>query len=124
MNREIAMAWVADLRSGEFVQGRGRLCKKEHDPETGQFTGRLTYCCLGVLTLRAIEAGAADPEAIERGLLPEEVINWAGIASRYDRHDPVVKITYNRQRNLSELNDRSHTFEQIAALIEEQWEDL
>lgn len=35
-------AWLQALRSGEYVQGNGTLCKKEH--------GVKYYCCLGVLS--------------------------------------------------------------------------
>lgn len=40
MDKELKAAWIADLRSGNFKQGRGRLAHAGH------------YCCLGVLAKR------------------------------------------------------------------------
>lgn len=41
MKKKYRDQWLKDLRSGEFKQGRGALCKTR-----GEVT---TYCCLGVL---------------------------------------------------------------------------
>jgi len=43
MNKKIKKEWIKALRSGEYKQGKGKLCRSEDGGETYQ------YCCLGVL---------------------------------------------------------------------------
>lgn len=42
-NKEVFDLWIAALRSGDFVQGTGRLCQTDG-------AGNKKYCCLGVLS--------------------------------------------------------------------------
>lgn len=123
MNPEIKARWIADLRSGEFEQGRGYL----------NADGKL--CCLGVLCEQAVRAGiieSSEGYGIIRydgkeDTLPETVREWAGLPAM-NIHDnpnnPDVQVD-GGYVSLAELNDgengnERHTFGQIAGLIEEQ----
>lgn len=93
MNPEIKQRWIEALRSGKYKQGKGRL--KAAD-------GAL--CCLGVLSeLSGI------PYAGEEGLLPTEIVGWAGLSER----NPFAG-----QCSLAAENDRGTAFPEIADLIE------
>lgn len=124
MNPEIKKAWVEALRSGEYAQARGALCRTEGTVDD-QTVG---YCCLGVLTDLAVKAGVVEwaPEPREPALqtvidgtgswyslTPPEVVTWAGL----DRADPKVGPEDER---LSTLNDDGASFKKIAKLIEEK----
>jgi hypothetical protein len=130
VNPEIKKAWVEALRSGEYTQARGALCRTEdmkYD-EAGR-TYKAGYCCLGVLTDLAVKAGvvqwspeprAPELQAVVDGtgswysLTPPQVVTWAGL----DRADPKVGSGGVR---LSELNDSGEKdFGQIAKIIEEE----
>jgi hypothetical protein len=129
VNPEIKKAWVEALRSGEYTQARGALCRTEDtsDDETGR-ADKAGYCCLGVLTDLAVKAGvvqwspeprAPELQAVMDGtgswysLTPPQVVTWAGL----DRADPKVGPEGER---LSGLNDFGEDFEKIAKLIEEE----
>lgn len=68
MDETIKEQWIADLCSGEYVQGQGRLhkIKATYDYSTPQGdkpytrTVRHEFCCLGVLCEQAVAAGIAD----------------------------------------------------------------
>lgn len=49
-NPEAIALWVAGLRSGNYIQGRNVLARRESD-------GSYTYCCLGVACEVAIASG-------------------------------------------------------------------
>jgi hypothetical protein len=118
MNRRVKKKWVEALRSGEFEQGQGALCRD----------GK--YCCLGVLSELAVREGEAERWegiASERTLfgrkrgdrsssfLTSSVMRWAGL----DTIDP--QVTYEGEGDyLSSLNDSGRTFPEIADLIEAQ----
>ena len=116
MNPEIKAQWVAALRSGEFAQGFSALHSQEP----------VGYCCLGVLCVLAQRAGIVEafPESnglvwyggdagnpAENAYLPEEVIAWAGLASR----NPRVA----NEESLAKMNDDVASFSVIADHIEE-----
>lgn len=119
MKREIAEAWVADLRTNP-PQATGRL----YDG-----TG---HCCLGRLCL---VIGATfghhtneyhdgeyypvlDGETLfEHEVLPREILNLAGIRSQSGIYGDAGK-------ELTDLNDNGATFAEIAVVIEENWESL
>lgn len=118
MNKEIKKKWIAALTSGEYRQGTLKLRNGDN------------YCCLGVLCdLHRKSAGLNYKWITEKCgqyynelylgsniNLPSEVVIWAGL----ERSNPKLgKIS------CSSLNDGdydfkifSHTFEQIAKLIE------
>lgn len=118
MDYDIAMEWVANLRSGEFKQGKGCL-----------FDGK-SYCCLGVLAKQL----GAEFEPVndggsayvvrgtnERMVLPISFVKAAGMSEAYGG---VRSKDGGTVFELSALNDRDFTFEQIAYLIETNWERL
>lgn len=111
MKAKIKKLWVAALRSGKYKQATGAL--KVHD----------SFCCLGVLCdLHSKESNLVwrddDGEMKyfdEEGILPDPVIKWAGIAYG----NPSVTVDTERT-DLAEVNDAGFSFNEIAALIEEQ----
>jgi hypothetical protein len=139
MRPEIKAKWKADLLSGEYEQGEGKLCRIL----TGSSAGVKRWCCLGVLTDQAVKAGVGtwNDDLIDiRGYvppgspvgyvgeinyLPEAVAEWAGITP--EGHEPVWGYHTGRlpsggeHRSLSEANDHGARFEVIAELIEEHF---
>lgn len=106
MNKEAVKAWVADLKSGEFTQGKGHLKHTDN-----------TYCCLGVLvrTFERVHKLRFNTETSPTGKIvfsdmtycpPKIVLDWVGIS------DNDVNLLMN-------LNDTHHcNFEGIARVIE------
>jgi hypothetical protein len=109
-------AWLEDLRSGFFKQGKEFLYKKETD----------SYCCLGVLCSQLV----ANVHMDDIGL-PEDI----GVVDLHNIHldgltytspwfvtvnsDCVPLTTDNDYVSLSSLNDYDElTFSQIADIIE------
>lgn len=134
MNLPIRARWLERLRSGEYPQGRGKLCRLTAD-------GTREYCCLGVLAELAAEDGivAARVESSgggvlyvgpgadrEENYLPEAVVRWAGLAHVNPRVRVVDRALLNDTdgfgdaRGLANLNDGRASFATIADLIEEQ----
>jgi len=126
MNKEVKDSWLSDLRSGKYEQGSSRLEKD------GKF------CCLGLLCLRAVDAGIVGRWIIDgdvwfgnRGsiasyeVLPPDVYRWAGL----DDGNPDVSLTDHmsyskpgRYHSLAELNDSGHyDFNAIADIIEREF---
>lgn len=131
MNRAVLTAWLAALRSGDYVKGRDYLHQTTVD-------GGERFCCLGVLCDLARVAGVVElvpgtlaihgyrapgvgGHAAECAVLPDEVVAWAGL----DYQSPYVA-----GRELTEWNDgldededgvvlRARSFAEIADLIEE-----
>jgi hypothetical protein len=111
---DIKAKWVAALRSGEYKQAKGLLRYSD------------AFCCLGVLCdLHSKETGEGQWRVFSgaeyaylgpTASLPERVMEWADmpISMGAEMDFPGGPIT------LSALNDRGHSFKQIAALIEEQ----
>lgn len=117
MDKEIADKWVKALRSGKYKQGESVLCKVEDK--------NVKYCCLGVLchilgTPYTVEDGCKkygceeDEQAFCR--LPFAVMLQTEMKSGIGRLDEFT--------TLSNLNDRGKSFEEIANVIEENWELL
>jgi len=133
MNKEIKERWLSALRSGEYAQGCGAL-KDSNE-----------FCCLGVLCDLYIKDGN-DAEwsegfmdewsegFMEDGVgyneeLPNSVVEWAGL----DDNNPMIIIDNGDRVNISKANDGypgsehrgevqvlSHSFEQVADIIEKQ----
>lgn len=114
MQAAIRTAWTTALHNGEYAQGRERLRRDN------------AFCCLGVLCDIHARAGLGEWDADTdhyraagevhsySGGLPPTVCAWAGLSIS----DPQVPGGC-----LSALNDgrgglRSHTFAEIADLIE------
>lgn len=121
MNREIAQQWVNALRSGEYVQGTGRLHYKVDDTDN--------FCCLGVLCDLAYKNGKVNKIQKSGGVigygsqfrmtsLPEEVVNWADLNSQ----DPHLVTMDGLMLSASALNDgEGWTFDEIADAIGEKF---
>lgn len=107
MNPKVKEKWVEALRSGRYKQGYQQLrCECVDDA---------TYCCLGVLCdLHSIETGTpwyGVSYLKEIGVLPIEVVEWAGLS----HHNPIAG-----KSRLSSYNDNVRTgFNEIADLIEQ-----
>ena len=111
MNPELKSRWIAKLRSGEYLQGKGALRKRGEEQDT--------FCCLGVLCEIAVEDGKVrrpeQPKAVgynysydeEGGLLPVGLHTWSGIC-------------LDDRQELMDMNDtQGKTFEKIADWIDE-----
>lgn len=124
MHTEIKNKWLAALRSGEFKQGHGRL------EDVG------TFCCLGVLFKLAEAEGVVTRHEVKHfqvdgvgavygyeralGVLPREVVAWAGIATSDSAGGQSPVIEYLGEiTELWQLNDLSKlSFQMIADAIE------
>ena len=122
MKKSIMKKWVKALRSGEYVQGKGALCRvgEKYD----------YFCCLGVLTdiymqeigdLNIGTIGSIMGKDIQYdfyiGSLPPKVRKWSGVKSGTGAF---------KRTSLSYINDssRNKSFKEIADIIERNWEKL
>ena len=120
VNKENMTKWIAALRSGEFMQGKGTL------------RSGVAYCCLGVaceVFRRETANGDWFPQLFgyERfefhaglgytvGVLPAAVVAWLGLE---ETSPSVYMPEYDRLIALTELNDtRDYDFAQIADILE------
>lgn len=113
MNPQLKQSWITALRSGRYQQGRGLLRERS-------FTGGAYFCAMGVLldlvaspmqwdrlTRAPSRAGMADEVA---GYVPPEILGDIG-------------ISYVQQALIAGLNDFGKTFEQIADVIEADFDN-
>jgi len=101
VKKEIADEWVKELRSGKFKQGRGKLKRDD------------SYCCLGVLCEISKQEYKND-----HGFLSYEIQTWAGMHTN-------TGYLKGLDTSLIRLNDGMvFTFDKIADIIEENWEQL
>lgn len=112
MKKEIADKWVTALRSGEYEQGIGKLNKD------GKF------CCLGVLCELAVKDDVVLPITDswdlttydgEAAWLPNSVVNWSGMKDDNGMFG---------DDSLVHMNDSGKSFEEIAEVIEKNYQDL
>lgn len=123
MKPEIKAKWINALRSGEYPQITGSLCKVNID-------GRHCYCALGVLChLHHMETyetegwGWRDSRYDNRVFyhgedagLPEVVVKWAGLS----RFDPDVVFDDGEKMSVVDMNDDARwSFDRIANCIED-----
>lgn len=117
MKKSVMTKWVNALRSGKYKRGKGKLRKV--------VCGVERHCCLGVLCDISPEASkkwsfdeaskkyefiCADNDT-ESESIPARVMNWAGMESDH--------------RHLAAINDSGkYNFNQIADIIEKNWERL
>jgi hypothetical protein len=96
--------WLAELRSGKYPKGAGRLCTVDGE-----------YCCLGVVAkmedrlteARTFEAPQGDGFAKSCGFLTSDgEENWHFIPRDI-------------QKKLASINDTSRTWDPVIAFIEE-----
>jgi hypothetical protein len=105
MDPAVRDQWCRALRSGEYQQ------------TIGQLRDGSAYCCLGVLTDLAAEAGVFSWDALDDthyGVLPEAVQDWAGLASE----DPSLIFEPHEWISASGANDMGKSFAEIADLID------
>jgi hypothetical protein len=109
---ERAMALVEALRSGKYVQTRGKL--RENNGEA--------FCCLGVAceisNVVRWECGhyVADRNDASHAVLPLAVRDWLGAKETNPGTDDVHRLAL--------MNDTGASFATIAAFIENNWEAL
>lgn len=118
MHKEIADKLSAALTSGEY--GQAKLTLRAADD----------YCCLGVLC--DLYRKEVDPTAEwygsvflgEANVLPREVQEWAGMRSDIGIFDRIDGGTGYATECLSVLNDNGMSFNEIAGVIQEHYEEL
>lgn len=132
VNKENMRLVVAALRSGKYLQGRGRL--KEI------FKDSISYCCMGVMCEVAMEHGVILATATyplgessksvsfdgSSAFLRRNVLDWLGVGDNgeLDR-DLVIGKDGNETIAASYANDElKWDFEQIAASMEEYYKLL
>jgi len=104
MKKDVADIWVKALRSGKYEQTTGRL----------KTTGG--YCCLGVL------CDISDNLEKDWGglvILPHSVQEWAGI-----KHSNGFYGNETKHLCLATHNDNGKSFNDIADIIEKEFEKL
>ncbi len=113
MKKSLKKAWIRDLRSDEYEQGRSWLCYKRPEAKKAQ------YCCLGVLADIAIDGywehdHIGDFEFWSIGgrssVLGDDDLQAMGLNSRI-------------AGKLIGLNDSGNSFAEIADWIEENIKD-
>lgn len=118
MNPEIKEKWLTALRSGDYAQGKGWLCKVEED-------GSKAYCCLGVLTDLYLKetgqkwefsAGCFEFQG-HSGSLPSPVRQWSGVKEGFGGFE-----TKGGDIDcLSGINDQNDSFDEVIEIIEERF---
>ena len=138
MNEQIAKRWVDALRSGEYNQGEGFLCRIDAN-------GRKYHCCLGVLCeilgakgIKAdLEQDPDDGNLIDENQtiiaydgcvkLPPEVISKSAEFINATGNPRIFGVNGDMD-TLADLNDgifsRPLTFNEIADIIEKKWSIL
>lgn len=112
MKKEWADKWVAALRSGDYMQARGRMFRKHPNAGIFPFDEYITpagYCCLGVL--ECIVSGNKEPSnSILSDPTQKEISNH-----RFTYH-------FRGMLKLVHMNDNLRmSFKQIADFIEKEW---
>jgi hypothetical protein len=120
--------WVKALRSGEYMQCTGKLAEED-------YTGKVSYCCLGVACELAIKAGVIKKRKVVDGgtvhfagnhysLLPPSVKNWLGLADDSGLYQEEIKyISLSPawvSQSLASKNDAGASFATIAEIIESE----
>ena len=109
MKKSIMKKWVKALRSGEYKQGRFKLCD-----------GNNYFCCLGVLTnLYVEENGNAKKAWKHNGSLSPIVQKWSGVNTGTGNFSLGVD-----SKSLANLNDTGVSFKDIADIIEDKYKSL
>lgn len=138
MRADIREQWMEELRSGNYQQGSGELHLVK---PVGYDVYEERYCCLGVLCLMGVRAGAIDSDRTnednlvyyegEGVYLPQKVIDWAGIKFEGERMFTDSKVeeargvltagtreaAYRDSKSLSAMNDSLVPFDEIADVI-------
>ena len=118
MNSEWKAKWIAALRSGKYTQAKGSL-------KNGG-----GHCCLGVLCditkMKWMSCSIPNSKDAYMCLdnaydLPKKVMDMVGL----EQNNPTVEVEVDDETldtiSLAEFNDASHSFKEIANLIEAQF---
>lgn len=114
MKKDVMVKWVEALRSGKYEQGTGYLNKHNE------------LCCLGVLCevletpkvsiTNGITCYGSNKSEGTVATLPESIKELAGMISSCG--------LYCRGPSLIEANDTGKNFNEIADIIEQNWDKL
>lgn len=113
MNSDVKEKWLAALRSGRYTQGREYL-------KTADALGRVSHCCLGVLS--EVMGVPSKPRYAEDRTLNFQYPGYTP-ASGYPDPDwayDACDLLNDDMYALAEMNDRGDSFEEIADWIEEK----
>lgn len=123
MKKRKAVEWVKALRSGDYIQGRGRLV------DNGD-----RFCCLGVacnLSKAALEWKIEEKPSLwsmdgETDVLPKTIQEEFGFFNRVGglKGGGFIHIKGGEFKSLAEANDGGCSFEEIADYIEKNWKSL
>ena len=130
MREDVKNLWVKALRSGNYKQGLGRLHRQGAEGDV--------YCCLGVLCELAIKMGVDVSTDSRYGsreydgelcVLPASVREWAEMYSSDGTLDDAVEVELGEDDEMFSAldaynDDAGATFDQIADVIEKQWESI
>lgn len=109
MDPDVKKAWLKALRSGEYKQGKGTLCRVDSK-------GTYSFCCLGVLADGALYADWH----LDEELGTHRLRTSRGEASVMSDDDlEKVGLSDETQYALSDANDCGLRFSTIADAIEE-----
>lgn len=119
MNKEIKEKWITALRSGEYKQGTGYLCRAQEKE----------YCCLGVLCNLAMKEGICKISNYEKivscetnmvrydgnnSFVPSSVQEWAEL----DNQNPMIYDGIENTTLATHNDNKGRNFNEIADLIE------
>lgn len=134
MNREVGDRWLAALRSGDYVQGAGKLHQFELVDGGDEGEERHRFCCLGVLCDLAYRDGAVTRtrtahvflygDVGEGDVLPPEVRVWAGLRENDPVVDEVPLSNWNDGSTQCDVDVEPTSFAEIADMIEAEVADL
>lgn len=105
--------WLAALRSGEYQQGKGQLCREQDDSDP-------KFCCLGVACMLFMKESSWKRNGSQKdmwlcaglaGTAPKKVVEALGLKSSEGMD------TW-EDEDLAHLNDTGRSFKQIARLLE------
>lgn len=105
LTQELKERWVAALRSGEYKQGKSRLCRRKR------------YCCLGVL---AEIQGELKKGNVYYSQGPDDCGHSGFLADEFERD--FHYLSRDTQMYLATKNDKGESFEDLADYIEEEIE--
>ena len=136
MTKRLKEQWARALESGEYVQGRGKLCATAKIGTASEFPEELEWCCLGVLADIAVEGEWRVQEAevtsstlIKEFRRKEEWILHMDGANQWDSDmlpaavRDALGMTDDEAKFFADKNDRDKwTFETLAKYIREEYQ--
>ena len=118
MKKSDVKKWVKALRSGEYEQGEGNLCKED------EISGECEYCCLGVACDIFVEGDWIEhPNYYAWSIGDHKSFYMPGIWTETTSFPSLetlkemgLDVAY--AQKLAELNDKGWSFKKIANKIE------